>query len=361
MRVIDADTHLREDYAFEDIYQLEGEFAELSPKRVKGGAYHEMQFEHSFLPWGEKPAKSHSHRNLYDPSKWGGRIAAIQEGGADLDKRDQDFEGSGVDQQVLFGTQLHIPILTEGPLGLALSRCYNDWVHKLIKGREDRLFPVAATPAGHPEAMAGELTRAVKELGFKAGMLAAYTPTRTLDDPAFDPYFAAAEKLDVPLFVHPNSQGELINRFTNFFAMHVLARPLNCTAALVGLVIGGAFERFPKLRVGFFECGAEWILYWMRRLDMDYEYLAEDYAPYLTMKPSDYIRRNCYVTCDAREPMLPMAIEQLGEGRILMASDYPHWDTGFPHVVGEIRERTDISEKQKELILGGNIADMMRL
>ena len=76
--------------------------------------------------------------------------------------------------------------------------------------------------------------------------------------------------------------------------MHVLGRPINCTAALVALTLGGVFEKFPELRVVLFECGAEWILYWMHRMDDDYAWLKEE-AKHLTMAPSAYLKRNCYV------------------------------------------------------------------
>ena len=361
MQIIDTDTHLREGYCLDEVYSLEGEFAEFTPRRVAGGAYHQIKFEHRLNPWGMKVDKANSHRSLYDPGRWDGRIARMQPGGFDMEKRSRDFEGTGIDKQVVFGTSVDIPVLTEGPLGLALSVAYNDWVHGLLKDYTDVMYPVAVAPAGHPEAMAGELRRAVNGLGCKAGLLAPYSLKLNLDDAAFDDYYRAAVELDVPLFVHPNTQGVLTNRFTNFYAMHTLARPTNCSAALVALVIGGVFEKFPALRVAFFECGVEWLLYWMHRMDATYDYLRDDYAPYLTMKPSDTVRRNCYVTCDAREKVLPAALGEIGEDRVLMSSDYPHWDTGFPHVVKEIQERDDITDRQKEMILSDNPRILLRL
>jgi predicted TIM-barrel fold metal-dependent hydrolase len=277
----------------------------------------------------------------------------------DMDRRVAAFRDIGIDRQILFGTSMDPAVLTRGPLGLALCRAYNDWSAALIKGHEDALFPVALLPAGYPEAMAGELRRCVETLGFKAGFLAAYTLDRTLDDPAFDPLFAQAVTLDVPLFVHPNSRGELTNRFKNFYIMHSLARPTNCSAALTGLVLGGVFERHPALRVAFFECNAEWMLFWMHRMDATYPYLKQDYAPYLAMKPSEYVRRNCWLSVESHEP-LAQAIAEIGETRLLMASDYPHWDTGFPAVPQELADRADLSRRQKELIMCDNVRALMR-
>jgi predicted TIM-barrel fold metal-dependent hydrolase len=216
-------------------------------------------------------------------------------------------------------------------------------------------------PAGCPDEMAGELRRCVKELGFKAGHLVPYCGPRNLNDPAFFPYYTAAEEINVPLFCHPSTYGELTNRFDSFFAMHILGRPTNCVAALVALVCGGIFERFPKLKVVFFECSAEWIVYWMHRMDEDYEWVKDRDAKHLTMLPSEYIRRNCYVTCEADEKRLSEAIEEIGEEHVLLATDYPHHDSIFPHTVSTIKARTDITERQKRFILGENAARLLNL
>jgi predicted TIM-barrel fold metal-dependent hydrolase len=167
--------------------------------------------------------------------------------------------------------------------------------------------------------------------------------------------------LNVPLFCHPVTLGEVTDRFNSFFAMHILGRPINCTAALVALVCGGILEQFPKLRVVFFECSAEWIMYWMHRMDEYYEWVKETDAKHLTMLPSEYIKRNCYVTCEADEKRLSEAIEEIGEDHVLLATDYPHHDSVFPRTVSTIKARSDITGKQKQLILGENAARLLNL
>lgn len=359
--LIDADTHVREDAVLDEVYKLSGEFAEMTPRRVATGGYHEVRFEHKLSPWPARAEQSHSHKSLYDPGRWEGRIARYQSESMDMGARIQAFRNQGVEKQILFGTNMDFPVLSRGPLGLALCRAYNDWAIRLVKGRERELYPVALLPAGFPEAMPGELRRCVSDLGFRAGLLAAYSMDLTLDDPAFYPAYAAAEEMEIPLFVHPNSRGEMTNRFSNFYIMHTIARPTNCTAALVGLVLGGIFEKFPRLRVAFFECNTEWIRYWMHRMDATYPYLKDDFAPYLKAKPSDYVRRNCYLTCESNEPDLPVAIDEIGADRLMMASDYPHWDTGFPDVVREFEKRSDLPSEIKQKIMCDNIAGLLHI
>jgi predicted TIM-barrel fold metal-dependent hydrolase len=361
--IIDLDSHLREEYFLDEVYRLPEPYQDYTPKRIGDGRYQHARFEHKLYPWGQEVGRHFDHALVYDPdANWrGGEVARRQQGGWDMEFRLRDADREGIDLQMLFPTRIQLPTTYPGPMGAVLCQQYNNWVRELIRGHEDRLLPVALMPAGHPEAMADELKRAVGELGFRAAHLVPYVGERNLDDPVFDPFYATAQELGVPLFCHPNSEGHLINRFDNFFAMHVLGRPLNCTAALVALVTGGVFERFPDLKVVFFECSAEWILYWMHRMDDDYKNMQYGFAPKIAAAPSEYIRRNCYVTCEADERHLGWAVEEIGADHILMATDYPHFDSEFPETVSGIRGRSDIDEETKRKILGENARRLLRL
>ena len=363
--IIDCDSHLREAYFLDEVYKLDGPYERFRPVRLSEGHSHKARFQHSLDPISPRGRAAHRHPYIYDPEvNWrGGDIAARQVGGYDMARRREDIRKEGFDRQLLFPTQITIATENLGGLGAECARLYNNWVARLVKGYEDVFLPVAMAPAGCPEAMAGELKRCVKELGFKTSHLAPYCGSRNLDDSAYYAYFQAAEELNVPLMCHPNSNGELIDRFDNFFKTHVLGRPTNCVAALVALVLGGVFEKFPKLKVVFFEVSAEWILYWMHRMDDDWEW-AKDFpqiSGMLKMAPSEYIRRNVWITCEADEGDMTRTIKELGEDRILMASDYPHFDSEYPHTVSEIRKRNDLTEKQKDKILGENAAKLLNI
>jgi len=363
MQIFDMDSHLREHYFMDEVYKLEGKFAQYTPVRIGDGRDVRTGFRHKLNPWPQSADQHFNHNMMYDPSaRWnGGELARLQTCGYDMALRMAENDKEGIDFQFLFPTVLSIPTYTEGELGAALCRAYNDWVKRLVKGREDRLWPIGILPWGHPAALVDELRRCVQELKFKAVHLTPYTFTHTIDDPVFEPLYAEAERLEVPLMLHPQTQGELTNRFNSFFPMHVLGRPLNCTAGLVALVTGGVFERHPGLRVAFFECSAEWILYWMHRMDDDYTRVKSGFAPNISRPPSEYIRRNCYVTCEVDEVLLGHALAEFSEDRVLLATDFPHFDSEFPGTVHKLRARGDISAKQKEKILHHNAREFLRL
>jgi predicted TIM-barrel fold metal-dependent hydrolase len=364
--IIDVDSHLRDGYFLDQVYRLGPPFEEYTPVCVSDGAAHERRFETRFPSHrgaGEGSGRAYDHNYMYDPKQnWrNGEIARRQVAGYDMAERMRGNSQEGLDKQLLFPTGISLPALTAGPLGAAMCQAYNNWVGKLVTGYEDSLLPVAIVPAGHPEAMAGELRRAVNELGFKAAHMVCYAGEKNLDHPDFFPYYEEAQRLGVPLFCHPNGHyGFITQRFDNFLAMHVLGRPTNCTQALVALVCGGVFERFPDLKVVFFECSAEWPLYWMHRMDDDFEWIKDDQSRHmavpLSRAPSEYVKRNCYVTLEADEvpAALRMALDELGEDRIMMATDYPHFDSEFPYTVSKLRENAVLTPIQKEKILGEN-------
>ncbi|HYY60380.1 MAG TPA: amidohydrolase family protein, partial [Burkholderiales bacterium] len=208
--IIDFDSHLREGYFMDEVYRLEGAYERFRPVRLNDGRTHNTKFLHSLDPISPQGHAAHRHPYIYDPkTNWrGGEVAARQVGGYDMARRLDDIGREGIDKQLIFPTQITIATCNIGGLGRECARLYNDWVARLVKGREEVFLPVAMAPAGCPEAMAAELERCVKELGFHATHLVPYVGTRNLDDPAFFAYYAAAEALGVPLLCHPNSNGE---------------------------------------------------------------------------------------------------------------------------------------------------------
>ena len=156
--VIDMDSHLRDSYFLDEIYDLKGQFAKSRPRKLNNpDDIREVEFEHPFS------GSSAKHDWIYfKKTNWlGGEIAERQQGGFDMKRRVADNDQEGIDKQIIFPTKISIPALEPGDLGVELARCYNNWVHNLVKGRESRLLPCAIMPAGKPEAMAGELRRCV--------------------------------------------------------------------------------------------------------------------------------------------------------------------------------------------------------
>lgn len=122
---------------------------------------------------------------------------------ADLgDARIADMDASGISVQVLSVAGPGAD-LVPGAEGIALARAYNDALAEACARHPARYRGFAHLPMLAPEAAADELQRTVEDLGFHGVLVNGATDGRFLDDPAFEPILARAEKLDVPVYLHP--------------------------------------------------------------------------------------------------------------------------------------------------------------
>jgi len=171
MAIIDLDSHLRDGWLLDEIYRLPEPFAKYTPNRIGDGKYFYSKFEHDLSPMEDPVANANfkkpiTHQVFYNPeaNRRGNEVMRWQQGGYDMEYRMKDNAREGVDLQMIFPTQIEMAWQNPGALGAAVSRCYNNWVHKLVAGYRDKLFPVAMMPAGCPEEMPNELRRCVTEL-----------------------------------------------------------------------------------------------------------------------------------------------------------------------------------------------------
>jgi predicted TIM-barrel fold metal-dependent hydrolase len=143
-------------------------------------------------------------------------------------------------------------------------------------------------------------------------------------------------------------------RFSNFLAVHTWTHAPEQMISVISCVYGGLFEKFQRLRIGFMESGAGWVPFFMEHMDGEFEKRPWD-APLCKAKPSEYITcGRAYFSCEPEEKTIPYVVGWIGEDHILYASDYPHWDSEWPHTVDELLKRKDLEPRVKAKILGQN-------
>jgi predicted TIM-barrel fold metal-dependent hydrolase len=286
-------------------------------------------------------------------------MAPGPEGGRSGKARLAEMDRQRIERSVLFPTTgLMFPGLHNLELQVALSRAYNDWLREFCEPDPKRLLGVAVVPQLDPVESVSEARRAVTELGFR-GIMVRPNPIggRCIDDSAFDPLFSLCEELDVPLCIHEGTTQDVpqsgLDRYDNFAMRHVASHPHEQQLAMCALVMGGVLERHPKLRALFLESGCGWLPYWMDRMDEHVE--AWHFATAkLPLKPSEYIRRQCFVSCDPNERMLLPTLSLAGEDVIVFATDYPHPDAVAGDLVGHIDSRAELSREAVEKVLVRN-------
>jgi predicted TIM-barrel fold metal-dependent hydrolase len=274
------------------------------------------------------------------------------------------LDRGGMEIAVLYPTLgLFMSFLKDRQWAVALCRAYNSFMHEEFTRKSPRLKAVALLPLQDPEAAARELRRAVRELGCVGAMLAA-DGAHVLGDARFTPIYEEAARLDTMLGVHASGShlgGGGLELFPAFIQTHTCSHAFGQMRQLTSMVLEGIPERFPQLRLAFLEAGCGWAPYWIERMDEEYGKRGSE-APLLKKKPSDYVRSGkIYFSCEADECLLPQALQLIGEEQVVYASDYPHWDGSYPHSLGELRGREDLTDAQKRKLLADNARRLYKI
>ncbi len=129
---------------------------------------------------------------------------------------------------------------------------------------------------------------------------------------------------------------------------------IDVMAGFTELLTIGVLERYPRLKISVLEAGANWISAWLDRLDHKFEVMHA--GTILTMKPSDYFRRQCLVSADPDETITADVVRHVGADYFTWASDYPHVDASMG-VVKEMRSRlASLPLADQRKVLGENAA-----
>jgi hypothetical protein len=118
------------------------------------------------------------------------------------------------------------------------------------------------------------------------------------------------------------------------------------------MMIGGVFEFHPKLRVAFLECQNSWVPGLLSRIEWDYPQYRESHAPYLSLTPKEYFRRNCWAAVEGSEPEIEATAGLIGADRMCVSSDYPHFDSNFPNVSSNVLKSCSRDTAAK-ILMGG--------
>lgn len=168
-----------------------------------------------------------------------------------------EMDAAGIDVQVLSLNSPGVEPLA-GDEACALAREANDFVVDAVKRNPSRFAGFAALPIAEPDKAADELERAVRQHGFKGALINGHHRGRYLDDPFFSPILARAESLDVPIYVHPTQPPPAVVEasYSGFrpevsfmFANAGWGWHIETGVHVLRMILGGVFDRFPKLQV----------------------------------------------------------------------------------------------------------------
>jgi len=263
-------------------------------------------------------------------------------------------------------------ILTPGSNGVdgvlddqeALEVCqrWNEAVYQEVKANPDRFDAFAMLPLRAPELAADELERCVTKYGFKGcGWLAGYVyKCGFIDEEKFHPLFARAEKLGVPLYLHPT---ETPNAFKAIYEGHpALLGPTwswntDTATYMLRIIFSGLLDKFPKTTIIMGHMG-EMLPYVLWRVENRLEINPMDVK--LEKKLSQYFQDNIYITTSGQfnNCALRCAIEFCGAERIMFSIDYPFEPVDL---ACEFMDNASIPDDQKRLISHANAEKLLNL
>jgi predicted TIM-barrel fold metal-dependent hydrolase len=273
-----------------------------------------------------------------DPRRGDYPESQIRPGGWDPAARLADMDLDGMDLCFLYPTlAFFLPEVPDVALQAALCRAYNRWLADYCRADPERLRGIALLPLHDVDESIRELERCTREYGFRGAF---FRPNpyggRTIQSPAYEPFWACAEALGVPVTVHEGISDSLPTlgreRSESPVLQHLMSHPFEQMAACAGLVLSGVLERHPRLHFVFLESGCGWLPYWIRRMDGHAEHWRHK-LPKLSLRPSEYFERQCFVSMDPDDACAPALLAELGSGSLVWASDYPHTDHEFPGAV----------------------------
>jgi len=278
-----------------------------------------------------------------------------RKGGFDPDSRVMDLDLDGIDAVFLYPTLgLMVGGVDHPGLAAALCRAYNRYINDFCSGHPERLFPVAMLPMQDVALTLDEMKYAANELGIRSGFLRPNPYNGLLlSDKQYDVVWAAAQDLNFSIAFHEGTGGmpaSGVDRVSDFAARHMVSHTLEMMIACLNVIWGGVCERFPRVRFAFLESGGGWIVPWLDRMDRHFEQSAwsEGHSP-LQMPPSEYFKRQCWVSFEPSETSIPYVAELLGGNKCMWATDYPHFDGWFPGAVKMISDKLPPSARQQVL------------
>ena len=264
--------------------------------------------------------------------------------------RIRDMDRQGVDVQVIFPSLFLGLTFDHADAELAITRAYNRWLAESCSGSGGRLRWIMMPSVKN-------MAETVKDMDWARNNGAAGVLLRgmeydwPLDDPYFDPIYAKASELDLPIAVHIGSS----NKAYRAIRKNVDNRPSRFSmyfptmTAFNAVLTSDLYKRFPALRFGFIEAGSEWIPYLVT-----ISFMVRDNRDRAAFSSQILRERNIYVTCEDHED-LPRVFSY-AQDSLVLASDYGHpGDVGESIMVQKaVDARADLNAAQKNKIIRTN-------
>ncbi len=370
-RIIDGDTHINE---APDLWEKR------VPQRLKDRAPKLIKAPHGGAAWsfeGGKELKSVSPTlNVLgvSPVQWTLFCEGYEElspGAWVPEERFKDMAVDMIDTHVLYpsfvmgGAQVYSR--SDRDLQITCVQAYNDWMNEFSLADRDKLWGLATLPVTGVEDAMNEAKRLRDLPGIRGIQLTAFpnghdTPRHEVDDP----FWGLMEEMDMPVTIHVGfSDGGEVEDMTDDEVVKDTMAGLTLPRLNVGrqavptvpilshFVLGGVFQRHPKLRLGLAEVGIGWLPFFMEQTDFNYVRHRFWSNGHLERLPSEYVRDHVWATF--QEDNYGLRSRDLILENIMWSSDYPHSGSDWPNSRQSIANQTrGWPELETKMVLNEN-------
>jgi predicted TIM-barrel fold metal-dependent hydrolase len=310
-----------------------------------------------------EPGKIHrsdrmASTGLYDDGKKGIRRLT------DPDLRLKEQDRDGVQAEVLYGILGATNRLNDNEAAGAMLGIYNEWLAGVCKTHPERFAGLANIPNHDTQAAVAEIERVAKRGNVRGIEIARRHDMTALWDPWWNPVWDAIAASGLPVHFHTiGGPGRDFSKLTGKTllaarAASISSFQMHMADVLMSLIFAGVLEHRPNLKMVIGEAGTGWIPYILDRMDAEWEDQFKGLD--LTMKPSDYWRRQCYATYQS-DPVGVKLLDELGEDNIMWGSDFPHPDGVWPDSQEYIeRELGHLPAATRKKIVCDNAARLYR-
>ena len=284
------------------------------------------------------------------------RFEDVHEGGYDPAQHLRDMVIDGVYGEVLYPSQgLFYYKVADPQLFSAICRAYNDWLAEFCSVGPDRLKAIAMINVDDVADAVSELERTAK-FGFVGAMITEYPlEERRYDHSDYEPLWAAAAGLNMPLSLHTATRRVLSNTALVERTVHDASRRATKVflpaISMCDMIFSGVFERYPDLRLAIVEFELSWAPYVLTNMDYTYRERHEE-AQYRfkgDTLPSDFFARNVFLSFQEDDIGIRLR-DRIGVDCMMWGSDYPHSESTFPRsrqVLDEILQGVPEEERAK--------------
>jgi predicted TIM-barrel fold metal-dependent hydrolase len=247
---------------------------------------------------------------------------------------------------------------------VAAAQEANDFLGEVVKRHPTRFAGLACVPTPAPDKAAEELERRIRQQGFKGAIINGHSRGRYLDDKFFWPILECAQSLDVPIYLHPAippkavveaSYGGLPPHLTAMLAGPGWGWHIETAVHLIRMILGGAFDRFPKLQIVIGHLG-EGIPFMLPRMDGNF---SREFTK-LQRTVGAYLRENVHYTFGGFNfpaTFLNLLLE-VGVGRIMFSVDHPY---GSMAEARAFLQQIPVTAADRERIAHGNAERLFKV